>query len=75
MQINEWESIKESFTAATTMERYYNIVLYVNEHRTKYGRKYREKILREPEFIHKFGHLDLEYLKNAIKNMSKKCNF
>ena len=71
MQINEWNSIKESFTTATTLERYYNIVLYVNEHKAKYGHKYREKILREPEFIQQFGYLDLDYLKKAIFIMGK----
>ena len=74
MQINEWKSIKESFASATTLERCYNIVRYVNEHKST-NHKYREKILGEPEFIQKFGHLDLEYLKYATKTMNKKCNF
>lgn len=67
----EWETIKDVFTSATTLERYYNIVLFVNAHRAEYGYRYRDLILGNKDFIKRFGHLDLEYLKKAFKIMRK----
>lgn len=70
---NEWESIQEVFSTATTLDWYYQIVTYVQENKAKYRHRYREKILEEEAFIEKFGCYDLEYLKKAQKVMNKKC--
>ena len=72
MTISEWESIKLWTSQAVTWERYYNIVKFVTEHRSEYGYPFREKILGSPEFINRFGFLDLEYLKKAEKIMRQK---
>ena len=74
MTIGEWESIKNVFTAATTLERYYEIVDFINKHRAKYGYRYREKIIADKEFIEQFGVYDLEYLKKAQRTMAKKLD-
>lgn len=71
-KIGEWEAIKEVYSAATTLDRYYEIVTYVRQHKAKYGRCYREKILDEEEFKVRFGCYDIEYLKKAQKTMNKK---
>jgi hypothetical protein len=70
---NEWEAIQEVFSQATTLDWHYQIVTYVKQNKAKYGHRYREKILAEEAFIAKFGHHDLDYLKNAQKTMNKKC--
>ena len=72
--IGEWKNIKTVFTSATTLERYYNITVFVRQHKAKFGYRYREKILADETFIERFGYLDLEYLKNAIKTMQKKLS-
>ena len=72
-EIGEWESIKQWYVQTDTHERYYEIVLFVNEHRAEYGYRYREKILNDVRFKAKFGILDLEYLKKAQKTMNKTC--
>lgn len=69
--IGEWESIKKWYVQSDTYERYFNIVQFVNLNKSKYGHRYREKILGDPEFIRLFGHLDLDYLKFAIFIMRK----
>jgi len=58
---------------ADTHERLYNIVSFVLTNKHKYGHSYREKILAEPEFIQKFGYLDLDYLKYAFFVMRKRA--
>ena len=68
----EWNTIKSVFTAATTLERYYEIIRFINAHKSKFGYRYREKILADSEFIAQFGYLDIEYLKYAQKTMAKK---
>ena len=70
--IGEWEAIRLVFTASTTLERYYEIVCFVNSHRHLYGHRYREAILANPGFIEQFGVYDLEYIKYAQKIMGKK---
>ena len=70
--IGEWEHIKHVFTAATSFERYYDIVCFVNRHKAQYGHRYREKILADKDFIRLFGIYDVEYLKYAQKIMAKK---
>ena len=72
MTISEWESIKLWTSQAVTWERYYNIVKFVKEHRNEVGYPFREKILGSRNFIDRFGHLDLEYLKYAEKIMRQK---
>ena len=69
--IGEWERIKESFTSATTMDRYYNITLFVQQHKAQFGYRYREQILSDSVFKARFGCLDLEYLKKAQKMMNQ----
>ena len=70
--IGEWESVKSVFTSATTLQRYYEIVCFINSHKSQYGYRYREKILADEDFVAQFGHLDEEYLKKAQKMMAKK---
>ena len=72
MANGEWTTIKEVFTSSATLERYYNIVAFVEAHKKDYGHVYREKILDNEKFKNLFGHLDLEYLKKAIFTMHKK---
>ena len=67
--IGEWQDIKKWYVQSDTYERYYNIVLFVQQNKAKYGRYYRGKILADPEFIRLFGYLDLDYLKNAFHVM------
>lgn len=69
--IGEWEKIKEVLVPATSLERYYNIVRFVQQHKKEFGHRYREKILADKAFIAQFGFLDLEYLKKAQKIMNK----
>ena len=69
--IGEWQDIKKWYVQSDTYERYYNIVLFVQQNKAKYGRYYRGKILADPEFIRLFGYLDLDYLKNAFHVMRK----
>lgn len=69
--IGEWQAIKKWYVQSDTYERYYNIVLFVQQHKAKYGRYYREKILRDKQFIQQFGYLDLDYLKYAFFIMRK----
>ena len=71
-EIGEWENIKRWYVQTDTHERYYEIVLFVNEHRAEYGYRYREKILNDARFIARFGYLDQDYLKYAISVMRKK---
>ena len=69
--IGEWESIRQWYPQADTHERYYNIVLFVQQNKAKYGRVYRESILSDPQFIRLFGYLDLDYFKKATFTMNK----
>ena len=69
--IGEWDDIKKWYVQSDTYERYYNIVLFVQQNKAKYGRAYRESILSDQQFIRLFGHLDLDYLKYAIYVMNK----
>ena len=71
--IGEWDRIKRVFTAATTLERYYQITLFAQRMKAKNPYHYREATIADKEFICKFGSLDVEYLKKAQKMMRKKC--
>lgn len=68
--IGEWENIKDVFVTATTFDRYFEITQFVNQNKAQYGFHYRNQILAHPEFIRRFGHLDIEYLKKALKTMN-----
>ena len=69
--IGEWDDIKKWYVQSDTYERYFNIVQFVNLNKSKYGYRYREKILGNILFIHQFGYLDLDYLKKALFVMAK----
>jgi len=69
--IGEWEQIKIWYVQTDTQERYYNIIKYIQTHRGKYGRNYRDKILAEPEFIAQFGYLTSSNIDDAFKLMFK----
>ena len=70
-ETGEWKNICKWYTQTDTHERYYNIVLYIQENRGKYGHRYRDKLLGEPEFIKKFGYLTVADLDNALKCMNQ----
>ena len=69
--IGEWERMKLWYTQTDTHERYYNIVKYIRQNRHKYGHKYREHILGDPDFIEQFGYLSSMNLDDAFKCMNQ----
>ena len=70
-EIGEWEDIKRWYVQADTQERYFEIVQFVHNNKARFGHRYREQILSDSAFIARFGCLDLEYLKKALKMMNK----
>ena len=72
---NLWEGQTQLYARATTLNRYYNMYLFVLRYAPKREYGYREKLLDNPDFIRKFGATDLRALEFAIQTMEKTCPF
>jgi hypothetical protein len=68
---DEWETIRKWYPQTDTHERYFNIVLYIRQNRSKYGHRYRDKLLGEPDSINRFGYFTVADLDNALKCMNQ----
>ncbi len=72
--IGEWESIKNRFPSAETLERYYNIYQFILTYYPERKRGYRIKAYKDSRFVKRFGNqIDDVYIHKAISVMEKRA--